>query len=173
MAKTINSYVSDQGEVIITLSAANVAAIAAFTTAEAITLDGVVRKFEQTGVPERNIAETRVTGDTSPIITPGKTKGLEEWTQTMVDDYSEGAAGEWGTDNLAAVEILYELDAASEHPTDLKVTPAGGATGDIEYTLVEPKLKSVAVPMADADATTPNEVIAIWNCTSHTRAAHS
>ncbi len=173
MAKTANSYVSDQGEVIITLSAANITAITAFTTAEAITLDGAVRKFEQTGVPERTIAETRVTGDVAPIVTAGATKSMEEWTLTLIDDYSEGTAGEWGTDLLAAYEIFVELDAASEHPTSLEVTQAGGTTGDIETTLVDPKIKSVSQPMADADATTPSEVIVVINCSSHTKAAHA
>jgi hypothetical protein len=47
----------------------------------------------------------------------------------LVDDYFSGAAGEWGTDDLAAVEIFYELLANNEDPGGLKCTPAGGALG--------------------------------------------
>jgi hypothetical protein len=53
MPKTINAYVSDLGEVEVTLNAGNVAAVAAFTTAESIVIDGAVRTFQRTNSPKK------------------------------------------------------------------------------------------------------------------------
>ncbi len=174
MTKTINSYVSDGGEVAVTLSAANVSAVAAFTTAEEIIIDGAVRSFSRTNTPLRTVAETKVTGDTTPIVTRSTNKSEgERWELRLVDDYYAGAAGEWGTDLLAAVEIFKELDAANQDPGGLQCTPAGGATGDIEITLTNPKLLGLGLPGIDADATDPNEVSVFFAADGHTTAAHA
>jgi hypothetical protein len=174
MTKTINSYVSDGGEVVVTLSAGNVTAVSGFTTAESITIDGAVRKFSRTNTPQRTVAETKVTGSDTPIVTRSQNKAEgERWELTLVDDYYSGAAGEWGTDDLAAVEIFKLLDENNEDPGGLKCTPAGGATGDIEITLTLPKLLGVKVPDIDADATTPNEIIVYLAADGHTTAAHA
>jgi hypothetical protein len=173
MAKTINAFVADQGEVAITISAANVSAIAAFTTAEEIVIDGAVRSFERTNNPERSVESTRVTGSTTPIVTAGDTVPHETWELVLVDDYHEGAAGEWGTDLLAAVEIFEELFAARQDPGGLQCTPAGGATGDIETTLVAPRIVAVGQPVIDADATVPATVTVLIAAESHTSAAHA
>jgi len=103
MPKTANAYSGDQGEVVVTISAGNVSAIAAFTTAEDITIDGAVRSFKRTNDPERPFEFTKVTGDTSPILTVGDSVENETWELILVDDYFAGLTGEWGTDNLAAV----------------------------------------------------------------------
>lgn len=173
MAKSINTYVSDQGEIAITISAANVAAIAAFTTAEEIELDGALRSMRRTNDPERAVESTRITGDTTPIVSVGDTVDHEVWEIIFVDDYYEGSAGEWGTDNLAAVEIFEELFVARQAPGGLQCTPAGGATGDIEITLVNPEILSVGQPETDADATAVNTIAAIVACEKHTLAAHA
>lgn len=173
MAKTANFYTPDQGEVAVTLSAANVSAIAAFTTAEEIIVDGAVRAFRQVTPPSKTREETKVTGDTAAIVTASKTKSGEEWELVLVDDYSEGLAGEWGTDNLAAAEIFFELFDNDEDPGGLQVTPAGGATSDIEYSLVNPVILSITNPPADADQTTPAEVTVRIGCDSNTKAAHA
>jgi hypothetical protein len=173
MPKTANSYIPDQGEIAITISAANVSAIAAFTTAQEIVLDGALRAFRQVTPPSRTFEQTKVTGDTTPITTASKTKGAEEWEIVLVDDYSEGNAGEWGTDLLAAAEIFFELFDNDQHPGGLQLTPAGGATGDIEYTLVNPKILSITNPPNDADATTPAEVTIRVGCDKNTKAAHA
>ena len=173
MTKTANSYTPDQGEVEVEISAANVAAIAAFSTAEPIVIDGSVRAFRQVTPPSKTREETKVVGDTSAIVSASKTKSGEEWELIVVDDYSEGLTGEWGTDNLAALEIFFELWDGDEDPGGLQVTPAGGATGDIEYTLVNPVLLSVTNPPADADQTTPAEATVRIGCDSNTKAAHA
>jgi hypothetical protein len=173
MAKTINTYVADQGEVEVTLSAANVAASAALTTAEAIIIDGAVRAFRRTNSPQRSLVFTKVTGDQDPISTRsgGKQEG-ELWELVLTDDYYSGAAGEWGTDDLAAVEIFLALDNANQDPGGLKCTPAGGATTNVEITLTNPKLLGVGVPEINADATNPAEVIVYFGADGHTEAAH-
>ncbi len=174
MAKTENSYVSDLGEVKVTISAANVTAVPAFATAETITIDGAVRSFRRTNNPQRSVANTRVTGDLNPIVTRGNSKVEgETWELVLVDDYYKGAAGEWGTDDLSAVEIFVELDKANQDPGGLKCTPAGGAAGEIEITLVNPKLLGVSAPEINADATTPNEVTVFLAADSHTEAVHA
>lgn len=172
MAKTANAYVPDQGEVEITLSAGNVSAIAAFTTAESIIVDGAVRSFRRTNNPERPVVSTKVTGDTTPITTVGDTVEHETWELVLVDDYSSGAAGEWGTDDLAAVEIFKELFNARETPGGLKCTPAGGSAANIEITLVDAEIIAVGTPDIDADQDGPAEVVVMITSSSHTTAAH-
>lgn len=174
MPKTQNQYVADQGEVTITLSAANVSAIAAFTTAEQIILDGVVRSFRRTNNPERSVESTNVTGDDDPIVTVGKTVPHEEWELMVVDDYHSGQAGEWGTDNLSGVEIFLELFKAKEDPGGFSCTPNGGNTGDIETTLVNPKIKAVGEPEINADANGSVAVVPILiSAEKSTKATHA
>ncbi len=173
MAATINAYVPDQGELSITLTSANITAIAAFTTAEAIIVDNALRSFRRTNSPQRGFDSTRVTGSTTPILTVGDTVDNEEWEAIFVDDYSEGLAGEFGTDLLAAYEIFNELFVARESLGLFTYTPAGGATGDIEYTLTSPQILSVGTPDIDADQVTPNETAVQFASTGHTFAAHS
>ncbi len=173
MPKTINAYISDLGEVEVTLSAGNVAAVAAFTTAESIIIDGTVRSFMRTNSPKKSSSRTNVTGDTTPIVLrSSRIQEEEQWELVMVDDYFSGAAGEWGTDDLAAVEIFYELLANNEDPGGLKCTPAGGASANIEITLTNPRLLGVDPPKIDADSTEPETVKVYFACEGHTRAAH-
>jgi len=173
MAKTINAYVADQGEVAITLSAANISAIAAFTTAEEIVIDGAVISFQRTNDPELAVIEEYVTGDDDPVLLVGKQLPGGIWELMLLDDYHEGAAGEWGTDNLAAVEIFEELLAAKQHPTALQCTPAGGATGDIETSLVAPKVVSVGQPVIDANSSEGAKVRVLIRASGHTKASHA
>lgn len=174
MTKTTSGYIPDLGEVVITISAANVTAVAAFTTAEDIILDGTVRSFRRTNNPEKPLGRTNVTGDNAPILTRSTRQNAEErWELVLVDDYSEGAAGEWGTDNLSAVEIFMELLDNDQDPGGLACTPAGGATGDIEYTLTNPRLLYVSVPEIDADTEELAVVTVGLAAEAHTTAAHS
>ncbi len=172
MTKTINAYVADQGEVEVTLSAGNVSAIAAFTTAEAIVIDGAVRSFKRTNNPERTTTSMRVTGDTTPITVTNNTVPHETWELVLVDDYHSGAAGEWGTDDLSAVEIFLELLKARQAPGALKCTPAGGTSANIETTLADPQVLSVSEPEINADATEPATVTVMLSASSSTKAAH-
>jgi hypothetical protein len=176
MAKTANSYVTNQGEVKVTLSAGNITSVGApFVTAETITLDGAVRSFKRTNDPERAVEDTYVTGDTTPIITPSSQIPHEEWELVLVDDYYEAlTGGEWGTDGLAAVEIFQELYDHRVQPGGVKCTPAGGASGDVQITLTAPIIvKSISRPMIDADATRPSEVIVKLDCPGSTTATYS
>lgn len=172
MAKTINSYVPDQGEVEITISSGNATAIAAFTTAESIIVDGAVRTFQRTNNPERTTTSMRVTGDTTPIAVTSNTIPHETWELVLVDDYYSGAAGEWGTDDLSAVEIFLEFFKARVKPGGLKCTPAGGGAANIEITLVDAEILAVSKPVIDADATEPATVTIMLSASSSTEAAH-
>lgn len=173
MTKTVNAFIADQGEVAITLSAANITAIAAFTTAEEIVIDGAVVSFKRTNDPELPFVEEYVTGDDDPIILAGKQSPAEMWELILIDDYHEGAAGEWGTDNLAAVEIFEELRAARQHPSAFQCTPAGGATGDIETTLETPKIVAVGQPEIDANSNQAAKVRILIRSANHSNAAHA
>jgi hypothetical protein len=172
MAKTINSYVADQGEVEVTISAGNVTAIAAFTTAEAIVIDGAVRSFKRTNNPERTTSSMRVTGDTTPITSTNNTIPHETWELVLVDDYHLGLAGEWGTDDLSAVEIFLELFKARQAPGAFKCTPAGGGSANIETTLADPSVLSVSEPEINADSTEPATVTVMLSASSSSKAAH-
>ncbi len=174
MTKTINAYVPNQSEMGTTLSAANIAAIAAFTTAEEILLAGVLRKMERTNDPERTTVITKVTGDTSPIVTASdQLSESEKWTLTMIDDYHKGSTGEWGTDSLSAYEIFYELWRANQDPTSITGTPAGSTAGMIETTLTAPTIKSVSEPVIDADSAAPAEFQVFIEVPISTKAVHS
>lgn len=175
MAKTINSYVSDGGEVAVAISAGNVTAVGSpFVTAEEIVIDGAVRYFRRTNTPLRTVAETKVTGDITPIVTRSQNKAEgERWELGLIDDFYKGTVGEWGTDDLAAVEIFKEMDEHNQDPGGLQCTPAGGTTGNIEITLVNPKLLGVGLPEIDADATTPNTIPVFFAADGHTTAAHA
>ena len=173
MTKTINAYISDLGEVEVTLSSANAAAVAAFTTAESIIIDGAVRSFTRTNSPKKAASRTNVTGDTTPIVLRSSRIQEEElWELVLVDDYFSGASGEWGTDDLSAVEIFYELLSNDQDPGGLKCTPAGGSSANIEITLVDVRLLGVDPPTIDADSTEAQTVKVYFACSSHTRAAH-
>lgn len=173
MAKTANAYTPDQGEIVVTVSAADVAAMSEFTTAEALTLDLAVRKLEETTPRTREHTEVYVTGSTSPILTMNDHLSATTWTLMLVDDYSLGAAGEIGTDLLSAVEIFQAYMDNGRPIADVAITPAGSATGMIETTLANVEIKSITHPMIDADATAPNEVTIVFIVESYTKAAHA
>ncbi|MCK5611840.1 hypothetical protein KAR91_58765 [Candidatus Pacearchaeota archaeon] len=173
MTKTANAYTPDRGELVFTVSAALVAASTLFTTAEPITLDDVVRKFEETQPKTREYSELYVTGSSDPIKTTSSKVTATQWTLTIVDDYSGGGTGEFGTDVLHAVAMFEALRDEPFTLEDLAITPAGGATGDIETTLVNVDVLSIAHPVTDADANTPNEVVIMLVVESYTKAAHT
>lgn len=172
MAKTANSYVSDQGELVLTVDSV-LSAIAYFTTEQPVIFDGALRKLEETSPKTREYSELYVTGDNSPIKTMSSKQSATEWTLTVVDDYSAGNTGEWGTDNLTVVESFQQIMDNALVIADLACTPAGGATGDIETTLVNVDVKSITHPPIDADATNPQEVTIMLVVESYTKAAHS
>lgn len=180
MAKTENSYSPSEGQVIVTLSSGNVTAMGSpFATAEAITIDGVVRSFMRTNNPERPIEDTYVTGSSEPIVTKSNKLPREEWKLVILDDYSKGETGEWGTDNITAYQLFKLLHQEDQEPSALSVCPAfdqdaASNTGKIVYTLSSPiYIKSVGIPKADADDNKPNEVEILISCPAHTTSAHA
>lgn len=176
MPRTINSYVPDQGEVSVTLSAGNITSLGAgYTTAETIIFDGVVRSFKRTNDPQRALVETLVTGDPEPILTEGRTLPRQEWELIIVDDYHEGLAGEWGTDLIKAGKLFFDLNRLRINPAGIKSTPAGGTTGDIQTSLTAPIwIRSVGEPEIDADSNGKLAIMKIMiACTGSTKAAHA
>jgi len=173
MTKTANSYIADQGELVFNVDLVLVA-IAYFTTQpEAIVMDSVLRKLEETSPKTREYSEVFVSGSISPIKTMSSKQTATEWTLTIIDDYSSGGTGEFGTDQLHAVEMFQQCMDNALVIADLSATPAGGTTGDIETTLTNVDVKSVTHPPIDADATNPQEVTIMLVVESYTKAAHA
>jgi hypothetical protein len=173
MPNTANAYTPDRGELEVTISSADVTAIAAFTTAEDIDLSGVLRKLEETTPQTKEYSEVFVTATSNPIKTTSSKVNATVWTLTIVDDYSKGSAGEWGTDTLAALEIFQEFFDASRTITNIMITPAGASAGMIQTTLVNVDVQSIPHPMTDADANAPNELPITLVVESFTKAAHA
>ncbi len=171
--KTINSYVSDGGEAEITISSADVTAIAAFITAEAIIIDGVLRKLDETNPSSRQYSEVFVTAEDTPIKTMSAKQSATVWALMIVDDYHSGQAGEWGTDNLSAYEILEEFFNAKRTISQFDISPAGGSTGAIQISLVNVDIQTLPQPSTDADSTTPNEITITLVVESYSKAAHA
>lgn len=174
MPKTANAYTPDQGEVTVEITAADFAALSAdFTQADTIIIDGVVRKFEETTTKTKEYSELYVTGDTNPIKTISSKVNATVWSLTIVDDYSSGGAGEWGSDAVSAVQIFQEFFDLTRVISQMTVTPAGGASPFIETTLLNVDVQSVGHPLTDADSNAPNEVTIILVVESYTKAAHA
>lgn len=171
--KTANSYIADQGELIVTIPQGEVDLLTAVTTAEALTFDYVLRKLEETSPKTREYSEVFVTGDITPIKTMSSKQTATEWTLTIVDDYSSGGTPELGgTPYITAVEVFQDYMDNSVVMSDLALTPAGGTAGDIETTLVNVDVKSITHPPIDADSTNPQEVVIMLVVESYTKAAH-
>lgn len=172
--RTINSFVPNRGDLEVTIDAAAVAAVVGFTTAESFSIKGVLRKFERSNNPARPEESVRVSGHAKPLNFLGGVEESENWKIVIIDDKSKGAAGEWGTDNLTAVDIFkfhFDNDLAIG---GLAGTPAGSTAGMIEYTLDAPVyVKSMTVAMIDADAKKADEIEIIVSCPSHTPAARA
>ncbi len=172
--KTANSYISDQGEMVLTVTAPEVALLTVVTTAEALIFDYVLRKLEETSPKTREYSEVFVSGDITPIKTMSSKQTSTEWTLTIVDDYSSGGSGELGAaPYITAVEVFQDYMDNAVVMSDLACTPAGGTAGDIETTLTDVDVKSITHPPIDADSTTPNEVTIMLVVESYTKAAHA
>ena len=176
MTNTTNSYNSGLGELAFTTTAADVTALAALTTAETIVIDGAVVKFEEVTGQARPASDLHTLGDREPINAMSDHVNSSVWELTLVDDYHAGLAGEWGTDLLSAVELFRAyFDATPRRAiSDLAVTPAGGATGDIETTLKAPiKILSISEPKADANSSQDEMIVIRLSSSGKTKAAHA
>jgi hypothetical protein len=175
MAKTINAYVPDRGEIVVNVTSGEAAAMSEITTAGAKNLDTAVRKLEETAPKTREHTEVYVTGSNDPILTMSAKGSATTWTLTLVDDYSSGAQGEIadGAGWLAAVEIFQAYFDNAQTMSDVAITPAGSVSPMIETTLTNCEVKSITHPMIDADATAPNEVTIILLVESFVKAAHA
>lgn len=174
MAKTINAYVPDVSELEVEITAADVTAIAAFTTAEDVAFNGSARKMEETTPKTREHTETFVAGDnTSPILTMSTHQSASQWTLMVIDDYSKGAAGEYGTDLLAAYEIFWEFFNAARAITSMTFTPAGATAGMIQTTLTNVQVKTMPHPSLDSEQIAPAEASIILLVEDYTKAVHA
>lgn len=174
MPKTINSYTPDGGELTIEITAADWAALSAqFTQVDTINIDGVVKSFEETTPVSKEIAETFVIGSNSPINTQSIKVSSSQWTLILLDDYSSGQAGEWGQDLVTAVEIFKEFFGLSRQISQMDITPAGGTTGAIQYSLINVDVMSIPAPKTDASINVPNELSIPLKVESYTEAAHA
>lgn len=176
MATTINQYVPNQGEVEITVSAADVTAFtAAGTDVEAGTyaFDKILRKWEPVEEPSRTVNQTNVVGGTLEAV--GDEKGIYRFKATFVDDYYKGSAGEYGvTDKFTIRELLMLYKDTQRQPGTMGVTPAGSSATMMTDTLTSPHVVSVSKPMIDADQEGPAEFTAefVVNKDSIATAAH-
>lgn len=174
MPKTASGYTPDRGEVTIALLTADITIFGApFVTEEDITLDGVVRKLDETQPRTREYSEVYVTAEISPIKTMSSKQTSSQWTLIVVDDYSKGLAGEWGTDTLTAVEIFEAFFNNGRVISEITSTPAGNASPAIETTLTNVDVLSITHPKTDADANAPNEVTIQLVVESMAKAAHA
>lgn len=172
---TQNGYSGSGGEVTVTISASNVSAIAAFTTAETIAIKGVLREARRTNNPAYQRASLPV-ADGGQVTTYSRTKddGGEDWELVLIDDYWKGDAGEYGTDLLSAVEIFKEFFDADELIGGLSFTPAGGKTGHMETSLLSPiKVLSVGKPEISADKAEAETVGIMIGAAGSQEAAHA
>lgn len=172
--KTINAFVPHRGDLKITISAAAVTAITEFVTAEAISIKGVLRKFERTNTPSRPKESLRVSGHPKPLDFVGGIEETETWRIVIVDDFFKGAAGEWGTDNLTAYEIFDLHHRAELELGGVVGTPAGESTGMKSIVLDTPiTILSVTPAGIDADAKRAQELEIIVSAAGHEYADHA
>jgi hypothetical protein len=170
MAKTVNAYVPDHGQVEVTISGPDATALS--LTAETIVLDAAVRKFEETSPRTKEYSEIYVTGSTLPIKTISTKVNATVWTLTLVDDYSLGLAGELGASAVSALE-LFELYFNANRPIgSMKVTPAGSGSAMIETSLVNVDIQTIPHPMVDSENNAPNEVSLTLVVESFSKAVH-
>ena len=170
MAKTVNAYVPDHGQVEVTISSADATALS--LTAETVILDVAVRKFEETTPRTKEYSEIYVTGSNLPIKTISTKINATVWTLTLVDDYSLGLPGELGASLVAALE-LFELYFNANRPiANMKVTPAGSGAAMIETSLVNVDIQTIPHPMVDSESNAPNEVSITLVVESFSKAVH-
>lgn len=173
MAKTINAYVPDHGEVTVLITAADVIAITELTTDELMNLGVGVRKFEETTPRNKEYSEIYVTGSTLPIKTISTKVNATVWTLTIIDDYSLGLPGELGgTPWLTAVQLFELYFNNNRVISEMTVTPAGLGATMIETTLVNVDVQSVPHPMVDSESNAPNEISITLVVESFSKAAH-
>jgi hypothetical protein len=173
MAKTVNAYVPDHGEITVSLTADDVTAITEITTEEVMTLDIAVRKFEETTPRTKEYSEIYVTGSNLPIKTISTKVNATVWTLTLVDDYSLGLAGELGgTPWLTAIKLFELFFNNNRAISQMTVTPAGSGTANIETTLVNIDIQTIPHPMVDSENNAPNEISITLVVESFTKAAH-
>lgn len=173
MAATINAYIPDASELEITITSADATAIAAFTTAEDVAFNGSATKMEETTPKTRPHVETYVAGSNAPILTMTTHTSASQWTLTLVDDYSLGSAGEYGTDLLAAYEIFWEFFDAARTITSMTFTPAGSTAGMIQTTLTNVEVKTMPHPSLDSSSAEPSMAEIILLVEDYAKAVHA
>ncbi|MBE2223845.1 MAG: hypothetical protein IAF02_20060 [Anaerolineae bacterium] len=174
--RTVNAFVPNRGDLMVSLSAVAVQGISGNGTAvaDSFSIKGVLVKFERSNNPSRSEESQRVSGHAKPLSFVGGKEETEKWRIQILDDFSKGAAGEWGTENMSAVEIFrWHLD--NETPMDgLAATPAGESAGMREYTLDDPiEVLSVGAPTIDSEAKKGDIIEIIVSTPGHTPATRA
>lgn len=176
MTKTANSYTPDSFEVIFTVTAADATALPEFTNVgtENNDISGSVVDFKEATKPEREFSELYVAGDTSAIKSVSDKVNASVYEITLVDDYATGSAtGGYGSDNNGAVEHFKAFFDGRRTISTLKVTPAGGATGNIQTTLTNVDVLSIAEPELMASSNEPATVVVRLVTADKSKAAHA
>ena len=132
MAKTSLWKTNRFVKVEITVTAAMVSALASLTTAEDIDISSIfVGPIEQPQEISRDIEETNVSGDATPITSAGVTSA-RRFAFTIL--YTEGET--LGTDNLDIYQDLLKptMEASTALSMPITWSPDGGGSGDNQYT---------------------------------------
>lgn len=151
MAKTAKSKTFRFAKVEIVISATNVSDTA-LTTAETIDLSSIFAgPLDQPQISSRDIEETPVSGDPTPILSAGPA-GARKFAFTFL--YTEGET--LGTDNLDPYQELFKVchEASVAQSLQMIFSPAGGAVGDNEYTThaSESFIESLSDPVGGVDS---------------------
>lgn len=171
MTATDNQYMSSLGELVVTPSAADVAAMSELTTAEALTIN-CVREFRQQSPAARTVAGVNVTATEVPLMSASGARTAAQWRGVFVDDHFLGSTGEHGTDTVTAYTI-FKAYWTNNRAIPIAVTPAGGTTGMKTITLNSAYVESVTEPGANADARSPEEFTVMLRCANHTVGSHA
>jgi hypothetical protein len=132
MAKTTAWVTNRFVKVEIEVTAAMVSALASLTTAEKIDISSIfVGPVDQPQEISRDIEETPVSGDATPITSAGVTTA-RRFAFTIL--YTEGET--LGTDNLDIYQDLLKPTMEASTALSMPVTwsPDGGDAGDAEFT---------------------------------------
>jgi hypothetical protein len=112
MTKTVNTINGSRGVIKVTITAAMVAALDDFDTAEQISLESVTAAMTQQQNASREMSEDFVLGDAEPIITPDIQYGPRRYQLDIF--YTQGLE-QLGTDQLDPYKMfkdIFEYNAA-------------------------------------------------------------
>ncbi len=147
MGKTANAINPRKGKLEFVVSSALASAIAGLTTAETIDLTSIF-KGATGGDLSRDLNKEYVAGDDEPLIDYGTRLVFSPYVFSFV--FTNGAE-QLGTDNLDFWSIMKEIleYTGGDASPQFIYSPAGGATGDMEYTTdpTDTRLTNLSAPV--------------------------